>query len=563
MKTSFDAVVVGSGAGGACAAWPMVQAGMKVLMLEKGPSRDLSDFMEGGVFGPFFSSRGRGDEFKFIQTEYLMPELRKEIRFLTYSEPGDAAAPVTAPTRDGWMSQLVGGGTVHYGGASFRFEEVDFRMKSALGARCGKIEPNLPAEHRADLCDWPVSHAEMKGWYDQAEKLIGISGAPASGLPPLVYSKAGKLLDAALKKANYEAQLIPTPMAINSRGHMQRSPCRNSGLCQDFACRFEAKSDMRVTVLRAAGATGNLTIQPRTFVRKLVVNGGCVTALESVVGDVNGKVWIEEISAPIIVVACETVETNRLLMASGIGNPDVIGRYLMFHITGGARSIAPEPTKTWTTAPHTAFSMSYYYAYSENAARPFLKTGILLVSSNGGPLAEVNRKQYWGEKSKRFFNNVYPFKLDLSYIGDAMPTQHNRVVLRRDAIDRYGMPGTEIVYRPHPFDMNAAAYIADKAKAMLKLAGGKTEDDASSELRGFLEKKPTARQLYHGTGGCRMGEDKTTSVVNPDCRVHEIENLYIADGAVFPTGSGLNPTLTMQANALRIGNVIVRAHGRY
>ena len=178
-KTKFDAIVVGSGAGGACVAWQLAGAGKKTLVLEKGPSRELSDFLEGGVFGPAFSSRGRGDEFKFIQTEYLMPELRKEVRFLTYSEPGSKSAPATVPTRDGWMSQLVGGGTVHYGGASFRFEDYDFKMQQKYGDLCRKIEPDLPAEHRADLRDWPVSGSDMKTWYELAEKLIGISGAPA------------------------------------------------------------------------------------------------------------------------------------------------------------------------------------------------------------------------------------------------------------------------------------------------------------------------------------------------------------------------------------------------
>ena len=342
---------------------------------------------------------------------------------------------------------------------------------------------------------------------------------------------------------------------------MNRQPCHNSGLCQYFACRFEAKSDMRVTVLRTAPETGNLNIQPRTFVRKLKVVSGRVTSLECVVGDINGSVRIEELSAPVIVVACETLETNRLLLASGVGNPNVVGRYVMFHVTGGARSIAPEPTTTWDSAPHTAFCISYYDKLSEDVSRPFLKTGILLVSSNGGPLGEINQKQYWGDRAKRFFNNIYPYKFDLSYIGDSMPTRHNRIVLRQDAVDRYGMPGTEIIYRPHPFDMNAADFITGKSKAMLRVAGGKTEDDAPPELREFLGKKATARQLYHSTGGCRMGEDKATSVVDPECRVHEVENLYIADGSVFPTGSGVNPTLTLQANALRIGQHIAKNVG--
>lgn len=559
MSADFDAIVVGSGAGGACAAYEMVKAGMKVLILEKGPARAVDDFKAGGAFGPYFSSRGRGDELKFIQSEYLMPELRKEIRFLTYSEPGGPTR--TAATRDGWMSQLVGGGTVHYGGASFRFEEQDFRMHRQHGALCAEIEPNLDPEHRADLNDWPIDPVDMDFWYAKAEHLIGIAGAPGSGLPPLKYSKAGEFLDAALKKGQYPVQLISTPMAINSRDHMNRVPCQNSGLCQDFACRFEAKSDMRVTLLRESVATGNLTIQPRTFVRRIQVTGGRVNGLECLVGDDVGGMRVEQLQANVVVVACEAIETNRLLMASGIGSSGGIGRYLMFHMTGGARSIAPIKTTTWDTAPHTAFSMGIYGDVSRDKNTPFLKTGILMVSSNGGPLADVLRKRYWGTRARSYLNDIYPYKLDLSYIGDCMPTFHNRVVLRPDAVDRFGMPGTEIFYRPHPFDINASTYAANKAKEMLRLAGAKTEDDAPEYLREFLRKKPTAQQLYHCTGGCRMGEDGTKSVVNPNCETHEVANLFVTDGSVFPTGSGLNPTLTIQANALRVGEIIARKVG--
>ena len=109
--------------------------------------------------------------------------------------------------------------------------------------------------------------------------------------------------------------------------------------------------------------------------------------------------------------------------------------------------------------------------------------------------------------------------------------------------------------------MNASAFTVAKAKEMLKTAGATTEDDAAPNLQKFLVKTPTARQMYHCTGGCRMGTDKATSVVDEACRVHDVDNLYVADGSVFPTGSGLNPTLTIQANALRIGAVIAKKFG--
>ncbi|GEM_PF-5908728 len=553
----YDAIVIGSGAGGACAAYEMAVAGMKVLMLEKGPARELADFRAGGVFAPGFNSAGRGDELKYIQSAYLMPDLRQEVRFLTYSEPRDTLPPKSMKTSDGWMSQLVGGGTVHYGGASFRFEQADFEMNSTYGEKCTELEPLLGDEHRADLRDWPLSANEMAIWYKHAEKLIGIAGVP-DGMPALPYSKAGRLLDEALKKASYEVQLIPTPMAINSQSHMGRIPCQNSGLCQDYACRFEAKSDMRVTLLRRALETGNLRIQPKTFVRKVQTAKGRVIGVECVAG--RDGIGFDEIVLPasLVIVACETIETNRLLMASSIGTPDIIGRYLMFHMTGGARAIAPEKTTTWDTAPHTAFTMGIYNHYDHSKQSPFLKTGILMVSSNNGPLADIVRKRYWGEEAKLYFNNIYPYKFDLSYIGDCMPTRYNRVELRRDQVDQFGMPGTEIFYRPHPFDMNASEYAAVRAKEILRIAGGVTEDNAPDHLKPFLRKKPTAKQLYHCTGGARMGEDARMSVVSPDCEVHSVSNLFVVDGSVFPTGAGLNPTLTIQANALRVGDLIAK-----
>lgn len=557
-QANYDAIVIGSGAGGTCAAFEMTLAGMKVLMLEKGPSRELADFQPGGVFAPGFISAGRGDELKFIQSEYLMPEMRKEIRYLTYSEPGNAATPQSKPTRDGWMSQLVGGGTVHYGGASFRFEDDDFLMQSAYGENCAEFEPDLEQEHRAELHDWPLSPAEMSFWYERAETLIGIAGAPGGGLPPLAYSKAGRMLDDALRAANHDAQLIPTPMAINSRAHLDRVPCQNSGLCQDFACRFEAKSDMRVTLLRKALQTGNLTIQPKTFVRQVQAVNGRVSGIECLVGRDDGSVDVVELPATCVVVACESIETNRLLLSSNLGNPKVLGRYLMFHMTGGARAIAPEKTTTWDTAPHTAYSMGIYHDFDHSRQTPFLKTGILMVSSNGGPLADVVRKRYWGEDARLYFNHIYPYRLDLSYIGDCMPTRYNRVTIRREQTDRFGMPVTEIFYRPHPFDLNASHHAAEKAKGMLRIAGGMTEDEAPPALKGFLQKKPTAKQMYHCTGGARMGDNPDDSVVSRDCEVHGVRNLFVVDGSVFPTGSGLNPTLTIQANALRVGELIAR-----
>ncbi|WP_287328960.1 GMC oxidoreductase [Mesorhizobium sp.] len=557
IRDTYDAVVIGTGAGGACVAYQLCQVGMKVLALEKGPRIELDAIVEGGVFGKGFHSQGRGDELKYTRERFLQRNVSKEIRFMRYSEPGEPENPPERPTSDGWMSQLVGGGTVHYGGASFRPDPVDTRMRSMLGSASNV--PGLAPQYQAALEDWPVDFNEYLPWFEEAERLIGIAGAPASGLPPLPFNKAEMRVASALKAAKDRAQVTPTPMAINSADHGGRDSCHHSGLCQDYACRFEAKSDMRVTLLREAEKTGNLTIQPDVFVRKLIGTNSRITELECVIGDPEGDAELQTIKAPIIIVACEIVESIRLLLNSGYGDPNLLGRYVMYHVTGGARSIAPTPTTTWDNAPHTAYIRTFYND-ADAGSRPFIKTGILLFSTYGGPLqamaGKIDGRYLWGEQALTFFDEVYPFKMDISYIGEGMPTAYNRVELKKDTLDRYRMPATVITYRPHPFDLNAAAYIENECVRILKLAGGVTQDIAPSHLAPFLGKSATARRMFHGTGGCRFGTDPKTSVLDRDCRVHGMDNLYVADGSFMPTGLGVNPTLTIQANALRVGRAI-------
>lgn len=555
--SNYDAVVIGSGAAGACAAYEMTLKGMKVLMLEKGKDRNQLDFLESGVFGLPFTSRGRGDELKFIRESYIMPKRHLEVRELDYFNH-EGSRIKQGRTTYGWMSQLVGGGTVHYGGSSFRYDQIDFEMNSKREiAKSLEDRFNISVNRRMELHSWPIDYHDFQKWYSRAEKEIGIAGAPDSGLPPLPINQAGAKIKQALDTSSL-ASLEVAPMAINSGNHDGRDSCHMSGLCQDYGCRFESKSDMRVTLIRRALNTRNLTIKTDTFARKLIHNNGRVTHVEVVVGNPDSDAKVEKIESSILVVSCEAMETNRLMLASSLGNPEVVGKYIMFHMTGGARSVSKTRTNTWTLPPHTSFINSFYNDFDHEKS-PFLKTGILLVSSNGGPLQAASR--VWGEEAKTYLNKVYPYKMDLSYIGDCMPIKANRIELNgRD--NRYGCSGTRITYQPHLFDYNASIYIAKKAKEILELAGGETEDTVEDKaLKRFLGKEPTAHRLFHGCGGCRMGIDPATSVVDSDCRVHGIDNLYLADASVFPTGGGRNPTLTIQANAMRVGSLIAEKFG--
>lgn len=549
--SNFDVIVIGTGAGGASAIHQLTTKGLRVLALERGPWLDQNDFKEGGVFGHSFPSRGRGDELKTIRNHYLMPNVKKQVRFLSYSTVDPVPKPVH--TNNGWQSQLVGGGTVHYGGASFRAEEVDFRMRTTFGKQ--SID-GITDDHQANLQDWPIDLKEMENWYSVAEKQIGISASPGCEMPPLKFNKAAKLLQERVKSA----KISPTPMAINSKIYNDRGSCRHSGLCQDFACRFEAKSDMRVTLLRQAEETKLLTIQPNTIVTRIISKNNKVTGVQCIVENPDGKKTERTYQAEKYVIACEMIETIRLLKISNIGNQNILGHYVMFHVTGGARSVATEETTTWDTAPHTAYFNDYYYPKERgDFAKPFLKAGILLVTSASGPLGEMIYTPRWGEKAEIYFREVYPFKMDLSYIGEGLPTFFNRIELSSEK-DEYGMNGTVLFQRPHPYDLNAGLFVREKALQILEEAGSTTIANAESKgknhLVDYLKKSTDSSRLFHGAGGCRMGEDPKTSYTDSSCRVHGIDNLYVADASVFPTGLGNNPTLTIQANAMRVGHLI-------
>ena len=556
QQQRVDAIVVGTGAGGACVAYQLAKAGMKVLALERGPWREHGELATKAVFGPPFMDGGRGDELKYVLSRFIMPDAKRERRFLRYSEHGQRESQDEL-TQSGMNSRLVGGGTVHYGGVSMRMYPVDFRMASTHGK---PQVAGLEGAHQTDLRDWPVDVEDFQRWYSRAEQLIGVAGAPGSDLPPHPFSKGALRLQEGARRAGGKVPILPTPMAINSEHRNGRLPCQRSGLCQDFACRFEAKADMRVTLLREALKTGNLTIQPHTLVRRLLSSRRRVTGVDCLVGESNPRA--SKLSAPLVILACEAVETCRLLLVSGLGNRDVLGRYLTFHVIGGARALAPEPLQGWSHVQHTAYVDHYYLDREEDAeGQPrFLKTGTLLLSALGGPLQQAVQERLWGQRALRFFNEVYPYLLSLSYVGEGLPTAHNRVELLPDVVDGYGMPAVRIHYRPHPYDMAAGHYMEGKSVELLRQAGCVTDAEAAEELRPFLRKPPTARRLYHGSGGARFGEYPKTSVTTPQCRLHEVDILYLADASIFPTGAGVNLTLTIQANALRVGDWIARNH---
>src|SRR5262245_60928751 len=223
-RETFDAVVVGSGAGGGAAAYALTQAGFRVCLLEKGPHYRSEDFFH--------------DELAVCRRDYFVPSPLDEPHTIVRS--GQTAAERTT---DGWIACCVGGGTVHMSGYSFRLHREDLRLRSLYGEVPG-----------ADAADWPIAYEDLEPHYDEVERLIGVSGDHASNpreprrgpfpLAPLLAHPASALVEAGARKLGLSA--FPTPRAILSADYNGRPACRYCGFCAGYGCEVAAKSSSLV-----------------------------------------------------------------------------------------------------------------------------------------------------------------------------------------------------------------------------------------------------------------------------------------------------------------------------
>src|SRR5439155_17208230 len=219
----FDACVIGSGAGGGTAAWALTRAGLRVLLLERGPHYKERDFFH--------------DELAVCRRDWFVPNPARDPHMI--SRDGGAAER----SADAWIACCVGGGTVHMSGYFFRMHPDDFR-------------------------GWPVTFEELEPFYDQVEREIGVSGAGVPSerrrkghpLPPLLAHPASRLIDDACRKVGVRA--FPIPRAIVSAEYRGRQACTYCGFCGSYGCEVGAKSSTLAAFLPAAQRTGRLTLRP-------------------------------------------------------------------------------------------------------------------------------------------------------------------------------------------------------------------------------------------------------------------------------------------------------------
>lgn len=525
-----DVLIIGAGgASGATTAKVLTEAGLRVVGLERGP------FLRPEHFS--------GDEIKYINRNYLWPDPVLKPRTVRRDETSTAVVEQFSST-----PHCVGGGTIHYSGWFPRATEADFKMRSLHGDIDG-----------ASLADWPITYDDLEPYYTRIEWEFGVSGVQGANkhegrrskgypCPPPPLSRYGKVFYDAMAKLGHSA--FPMPQAIVTTPHKGRTPTANAGFVQQFGDPTDGRSTTQRVFTPDALATGRYELRTDCYVYEVTV-GSDGRAKGALYADPQGRMVEQEASA--VIVCCGAVESARLLLAStsarfpdGLANSSgQLGRNATFHDYFFAIGLFDrqlhDPLYGWAGNYVNGTTFDFYDTDEDRGAI----AGCVITASGLGPPVNWTfpGRPTWGQAAKDTDREFFNHSMKIGVLLNDLPRETNRVDLDPDVKDAWGQPVARITHTNHPNDVVLGNWQVRKNMEILEAAG------AASIVPVWFEQAKGNSCHQHGTA--RMGHDPATSVLDQWGRAHDVANLWVLDGSGFPTGPGVNPTLTIMANAWR------------
>jgi choline dehydrogenase-like flavoprotein len=546
MSQDFDAIVVGSGISGGWAAKELTEAGLKVLMLERGPLIEHQQDYDTETTAPWeLQYRGLGDPALF-ERDYRIQRTGRDFDEWTYKHwVNDRENPYQTPADKPfkWIrGYQLGGRSLTWGRQCFRWSEFDF-------------EANAKDGHGVD---WPVRYADLAPWYDHVEKFIGVSGSKENlpqlpdGIfqPPMELNVVEKHFKSAIEAHYPTRKLIIGRSANMTEDNGDRSKCQYRRICAR-GCSYGAYFSTQSSTLPAARATGNLTLLTDHVVEQ--VNYDPATKRATGVQVLDRKSGARKsYSSRIVFVNAAAINTVALLLRSrseafpnGLANSSgVLGRYLMDHagtmvmfakVNGfdahtyyGNRPnnlIIPRFRNITENAPDVLRGYSYQgFALRRKWPRGEMQPGI-------------------GADFKNSLRGPGDWILAFGAFAECLPQAGNRVTLDEKNLDADGLPQVHIDFRFGDNERKLVKDAAREAKAMVKLI------DATPIMT--FDEPGDPGSAVHEMGGARMGRDPRTSVLNGLNQAHDVPNLFISDGAMMGSTSNVNPSLTYMAFTAR------------
>ncbi|OIQ31524.1 MAG: oxidoreductase [Crocinitomix sp. MedPE-SWsnd] len=558
-----DVCVIGSGAGAGPIIYELSKAGFKVIVLEKGPWIKTEAFTK--------------DEMTVTRRSAYKPNAIDEPQVTDKpSSSGFKATSSVDSKRDFQNGSCVGGSSNFMSAYFHRLKPKDFRLLSEYGPING-----------ANVADWPISYDDMEPYYTKVEEVVGVSGkvvdhkhleprsTPDFPHPPLITNEIADWFIEAGKNIGYN--VIPAARGIISEPRENRKACYHSNYCGSFGCSSDGKSSSRAALIPDAMDTGNLEIIPNSKAFKLETDG-------------NGKIIkahyynesgvVKTIEAKTFVVACQAIESSRLLLMSkneefpnGLANNGgQVGKNMVFAGGGGGSGyfrydeLSPEKVeqaKNKNTFVNQCIKDFYEiedesFDLCKESPNGKVKGGTIdFLIEHSAPMPKGIRNKFsdgsliYGSELKETLKDYFTAQRRVRFeiFCDWHPNDDCFVTLDDEVVDKWGDPVARVRTGFHQRDIQIGNYLADRAIEVLQEMG-------AGSITKSINGNPPSNLI---AGGCRFGNDPKTSVLDKNCKAHEVDNLYVTDGSFMPMGGSAPHTFTIYANSFRVAEHLKKA----
>ena len=566
-EKKYDAVIVGSGAGGGMAAYILANAGLKVCLLEAGfmydPQKNVTQFKN-----PWESPR-RGASTKYrpfgdFDASYYGWNIDEE--------------PYTHEKGTEWMwwrSRMLGGRTNHWGRISLRFGPKDFKRRSIDGL--------------GD--DWPIGYEDVKPFYDRVDKMIGVFGTN-EGLendPDGFFLKPPKprLHELFIKNAANQAgvRVIPSRLSILTESlpdnKDNRGSCQFCGQCNRNCSAYKADFSSPNVLIYPAMKTGNIDVTANAMVREVLTNNeGLATGVSYISKEDMQEYQVE---GKVVILAASACESARLMLNSksqrhpnGLANnSDVIGRYLHDSTGAALGGLLPQLfdrkrynedgvgglhvySPWWLDNKKLDLPRGYHIEYWGGMGQPSYGFSWGIENLNGKYVVKGKEKQPggYGKSLKEDYRFFYGCGVGMAGRGEAIPTKDNLCAIDPNVVDKYGIPVLKFNVKWSDYEVKQAKHMKETFKEIMHNMGAVITwggDDNESNQYGLA--KPG--EIIHEAGTVRMGNDPKTSALNKYNQAHDCKNLFVVDGGPFVSQADKNITWTILALSMRASEYIV------